>query len=71
MTTTDDLSRLDATSQAERVRSGEVSALELVDAAIARIEKFDPQLNAVIHRRFEQVRDEARRGLPDGVFPAT
>ena len=68
MTLTDDFSGLDATAQAELVRNGSVSALELVDAAIARIEKFDPQLNAVIHRRFEQVRDEARRGLPDGPF---
>jgi amidase len=68
MTLTDDFSGLDATAQAELVRNGGVSALELVDAAIARIEKFDPQLNAVIHRRFERVRAEALRGLPDGPF---
>jgi amidase len=35
---TDDLARLDAVAQAELVRSGEASPLELVDAAIARIE---------------------------------
>jgi amidase len=33
----------------------------LVDAAIARIEAIDPQLNAVIHRRFEAARDEAEQ----------
>lgn len=63
-----DLLRLDGTAQAELVRKGEVSAAELVEAAIARIEKFDPQLNAVIHRRFERVRAEAAAGLPNGPF---
>ena len=64
----DDLLRMDATAQAELVRNSDVSAIELVDAAIARIERLDPQLNAVILRRFERVRDEARAGLPDGPF---
>jgi amidase len=64
----DELARLDATAQAELVRRGEVSAVELVDAAMARIEALDPSLNAVIHRRFERARDEAARGLPDGPF---
>jgi len=64
-----DLASTDATGQAELVRSGEVSPLELVDAAISRIERVDPQLNAVIIRRFEQARAEARsRELPDGPF---
>jgi amidase len=35
---TDDLSRLDATAQAELVRGGEATPGELVDAAIQRIE---------------------------------
>ncbi len=56
---TDDLARLDAVAQAELVRSGEASPLELVDAAIARIESLDPQVNAVIHPRFERAREEA------------
>ena len=64
----DDVTRLDATAQAELVRSGQVAAPELVDAAIARIERLDAQLNAVILRRFERVREEARAGLPDGPF---
>jgi amidase len=59
---------LDATAQAELVRSGEVTPLELVDAAIARIERIDPALNAVIHTRFERARDEAAAGPPDGPF---
>src|SRR5437763_7358931 len=65
----DDLASLDAIAQAELVRSGEMSPTELVDAAIARIEKLDPELNAVIHRRFERAREEAAdSALPDGPF---
>ena len=59
---------LDATAQAELVRSGEASALELVDDAIARVEKLDPELNAVIHPRFDRARADARGTLPDGPF---
>lgn len=65
---TDQLADLDATAQAELVRTGEASPLELVDAAIARIEAVNPQLNAVIHERFEKAREEARGDLPDGPF---
>ena len=63
-----ELSDLDATAQAELVRTGEVSPLELVDDAIGRIEKFNPELNAVIHPLFEKARDQARGELPDGPF---
>ena len=49
----------DATALAALIRAGEVKPLELVDAAIARIETVDPQLNSVIHRRFERARAEA------------
>jgi amidase len=65
----DDLSRLDATAQAELVRTRKASPLELVDAAIDRIERVNPKLNAVIHRFFERSREQARNGsLPDGPF---
>jgi len=65
---TDELARLDATATADLVRSGEMSALEIVDAAIARIEKLDPELNAVILPLFEQAREAAAGNLPDGPF---
>ena len=45
---------LDATAQAELVRSGEVSPGELVEAAIERIEALNGDLNAVIHPLFEK-----------------
>ncbi|HEV7733157.1 MAG TPA: amidase [Candidatus Binatia bacterium] len=66
---TDDFSRLDATGQAELVRRHEVTPLELVDAAIARIEHLNPTLNAVIHPRFEAARAEARAAVGPGSGP--
>ena len=56
----DDLARMDATDQAELVRTGKVSAAELVEAAIARIEKVNPELNAVIHPLFDKARRRRR-----------
>ena len=55
----DDRTVLDATGQAELVRRGDASPLELVDAAIERIERLDPEINAVIHHRFSAARAEA------------
>jgi len=69
MSTTWDLGSLDAIGQAELVRAGDVAPSELVEAAIARIEKLDPLLNAVITPRFEKALEEARSpDLPDGPF---
>ncbi len=64
----DDLARLDAVAQADLVRRGRASALELVDAAIARIERVNPTLNAVITPLFEKARAQAKGTLPDGPF---
>ena len=58
----------DATGLADLVARGDVSAVELVEAAIARIEAFDPKLNAVIHRQFDRALREAAGSLPDGPF---
>jgi amidase len=64
----DDTRWLDATAQAALVRSGEVTALELVDAAIARIEALDEPINAVNYRWFDDARALAAGELPDGPF---
>ncbi len=58
----------DATALAERVRRGDVHPTELVDDAIAAIEQVDPQLNAVVHRMYDQARAAAKGTLPDGPF---
>ena len=65
----DQLAQLDALAQAALVRAGEATPLELVDAAIARIETLNPRLNAVITPLFEKARDQATSPqLPDGPF---
>jgi amidase len=64
----DDLAWMDAHDQAELVRSGQMTPVELVEAAIARIEKYNPSLNAVIHPRFDRARREAAQAVPGGPF---
>src|SRR6476661_2832280 len=59
---------MDAMEQAAQVRSGDVSPAELVDQAIERIERINPDINAVIHERFEGARADAAGELPDGPF---
>jgi amidase len=44
----DEFAWLDATAQAELVRTKQVKPDELVDAALARIDELNPQLNAVV-----------------------
>lgn len=65
---TDELALLDATAQAELVRRGDATPAELVAAAIARIERLNPQLNAVITPLFDKARARAASALPDGPF---
>ena len=64
----DDIAWLDATAQAELVRTGQVTPAELVEGAITRVEKLNPEINAVIHPLFDKGRDQAAGELPDGPF---
>jgi len=59
---------IDATAQAELVRKGEASPAELAEAAIARIEAANGEVNAVIHPLFEEGLAAANGELPDGPF---
>ena len=67
----DELALLDATAQAELVRAGQVSAVELTEAAIDRIETLNPELNAVVTPAYEQALAAARtvRGGPFAGVP--
>ena len=58
----------DGLGLADLVRKKEVSPLELVEAAIERIEALNPKLNAVIHKMYERGREAARGPLPEGAF---
>ncbi len=63
-----DLWRLDATAQAALVREKSVRPIELVEAAIARIESLNPKLNAVVTPMFDRARAEAAVTPADGPF---
>jgi amidase len=60
----------DATGLAGLVRDGEVSAADLIEAAIERIEARNPTVNAVVTRSFERARAQAAAAdrLPGGRF---
>lgn len=64
----DEFAHLDATAQAALVASGQATPLELVDAAIARIEALNPRIGAFVTTFFDRARDQARSELPDGPF---
>lgn len=51
----------DATGLAELVRKGEVSTIELVEAAIARAERVNPRINAIAERAYEEARERAEK----------
>lgn len=58
----DALGTHDAVGLVDALRAGEVSATELVEAAIARTEAVDPRLNGLVHEAFDHAR--RRAGVP-------
>jgi amidase len=58
----------DALGLAELVRNGDVTAEELCEKAIRRIEKTNPKLNAVVTPMYDIGRRTSRKPLPDGTF---
>jgi amidase len=59
---------LDATALADLVKRKEVKPIELVEAAIERIERLNPTLNAVVTPMYDQAREGAKGRLPEGPF---
>ena len=57
----DDLLRLTATEAVSRLRRGEFSPLDLIDASEARIAAVEPEVNALPTLCFERARDHAKR----------
>ena len=53
------------------VKKKEITPGELVEEAIARIERHNPQLNAVIHKMYDLAWQTAQGDLPDGPFWAS
>jgi amidase len=59
VTSSDDLAFASACDQARMVRDGEVSARELVDLYLVRIERYDPVLGSYVEVVGERARDAA------------
>ncbi len=64
----DNYSDYDGLGLAELVAKKKVSPAELVEAAIARVERHDPILNAVVYKGFDDARARAKGELPEGPF---
>ena len=58
----------DGLGLAHLVRKGEVSPLELLEEAIARSERNNPKLNAIVYKAYDEARQVAKGKLPDGPF---
>lgn len=58
----------DAVGLAELVRNKQVTPTELLDEAIARTEKVDPDINAVVVKHYDYAKRQIEQGLPDGPF---
>lgn len=58
----------DALGLAGLVRDRQVSPSELLDEAVARTERVDPEINAVVVRHADYAQRQIEHGLPDGPF---
>ncbi|HWA88638.1 MAG TPA: amidase family protein [Rhizomicrobium sp.] len=63
-----DYAQYDGLGLARLVAKKKVSALELLDEAIARTEALNPKLNAVVYKYYDRARDAARAKIPKGAF---
>ena len=59
---------LDATALADAIRSGEITATAVLEAAIDRIERLNPALNAVTHTAFDLARRDLETADPQAPF---
>ena len=64
----DALGDFDAVGLVEKLRAGEVSASELVEAAIARTEAVNPKLNGLAFEAFDRARARASSRRPYGGY---
>lgn len=64
----DDYSNYDGLGLAELVKSKQVSPAELVEAAIARAERHNPTLNAIVYEGYADARKQAKGAMVEGPF---
>jgi len=58
----------DALGLAKLVAARKISPRDVIDEAIARAERLNPKLNAIVFQAFDRARDAARGKLPKGPF---
>ena len=68
MSTFPEYERHDATGLADLVRQRQISASELLDAAVERVEARNGAVNGVTMKLYDHARAAIARGLPDGPF---
>ncbi|QRM53279.1 amidase [Sinorhizobium sp. BG8] len=61
----DDLERIDGIALSALIAKGEISAGEVLETTIARVERLNPKLNAVVHEHFDLARQQVASGLPE------
>jgi amidase len=66
--TDDALGDLDAVGVVEALKAGAISPVEAVEAAIARTEKVNPELNGLVYEAFDKARARAAAAIPYGGF---
>ena len=68
MDTFSDYEDFDGLGLAGLVKGRVVSPLELLNAAIERIERKNPSLNAVIYKMYDEAHASLQTALPEGPF---
>ncbi len=64
----DPFAKLDAVAQAQAIAKGDATPLEVLDAAIRRIEALNARINAVVTTDFERARSRAQENHFKGPF---
>ncbi len=59
-----DLAKKDGMDLSQLISKGEISAAEVLETTIERIERLNPQLNAVVHAHFDLARKQVTNGVP-------
>ena len=60
----DAMGNLDSVGIAQKISTGEISASEAVEAAIARARSVNPQLNAIVTETFDRAREQVKKLVP-------
>src|SRR3954470_23671702 len=68
MATISEYDKFDGLDLAALVRRREVSPAELLEEAIARVERVNPRINAVVRPLYDEARQQAEGPLADGRF---